>query len=224
MNALEPIHISESQRLIELENTIQRGQKQWLEVGLALTEIKERRLYRADYGTFKAYCQAKWGWSDKRAYQLCAAAEEANVNHGRTFSNERQARAARKERSSPPETSDESAASPGVDADSDESDRSPDAGGEPDRIRTATEELAETSTQEGQEENQNESGDAGTSPAPPTRCDWTSKDFASELDGLMERAEFQIVDSKSASECLLALQISTKLMEKHRNALKSEGK
>jgi len=31
-------------------------------VELALAEIRDSRLYRADHATFEDYCQKKWGW------------------------------------------------------------------------------------------------------------------------------------------------------------------
>jgi len=96
----EAITLTESSRFVALEAIVERGQSAWLEVGLALTEIKERKLYRSDFATFREYCQERWGWTDKRAYQLIDAADEVSTA-GRTFDNEREARAARKERTQP---------------------------------------------------------------------------------------------------------------------------
>ena len=94
---MEPITLPESKRLIELEHQIEDGQQAWLEVGLALTEIRDNRLYRAEFETFADYCQQTWKWTDKRAYQLISAADETSTT-GRTFPTERAARVARKER------------------------------------------------------------------------------------------------------------------------------
>jgi hypothetical protein len=58
-----------------LERTIEAGQRTFVEVGLALTEIRDSKLYRADFQTFEAYCQAKWGWTRQRAYQIIDAAD-----------------------------------------------------------------------------------------------------------------------------------------------------
>ena len=68
-----------------------------MQVGLALTEIRDKKLFRAEFETFKEYCEQTWKWSDKRAYQLIAAADESSTT-GRTFSTEREARESRKER------------------------------------------------------------------------------------------------------------------------------
>jgi len=45
------------------------------EVGFALMQIRDNRLYREVYGTFEEYCKEKWGMSRPRAYQLIRAAE-----------------------------------------------------------------------------------------------------------------------------------------------------
>ena len=74
-SALEAISLDESCDLIRLEDTINRGLPTFLEVGNALTEIRDRKLYRCDHATFAAYCKTKWGMSDRRARQLMEAAE-----------------------------------------------------------------------------------------------------------------------------------------------------
>jgi hypothetical protein len=90
---MEAISIDESKRLIELETRIKAGVETFVEVGDALSEIKESRLYRADFPTFQAYCESKWNFTRRRAYQLIEAAEvrkalPANVKQ--CFTNPRQ--------------------------------------------------------------------------------------------------------------------------------------
>lgn len=63
------------QRLIELEVTIERGLGTFVEVGNALLEIRDSRLYRDSHGTFEDYCRERWGMVASRARQLIAAAE-----------------------------------------------------------------------------------------------------------------------------------------------------
>ena len=46
-----------------------------MEVGTALLEISDRRLYRETHSTFEEYCRDKWKVTARRAYQLCEAAE-----------------------------------------------------------------------------------------------------------------------------------------------------
>ena len=50
-------------RLSELEALIERGQQTFIEVGLALTEIRDSKLYRQDFATFDQYCEKRWGWT-----------------------------------------------------------------------------------------------------------------------------------------------------------------
>ena len=64
----------ETNPLAELEETIARGKKRILEMGLALGEIRDLRLYRRDYGSFEEYCRAKWGCGRQQVYRLIKAA------------------------------------------------------------------------------------------------------------------------------------------------------
>jgi hypothetical protein len=70
---LEAITLPESKRLIDLEKTIAAGQKTFVEVGTALAEIRDAKLYRSDYGTFEDYCREKWGWKKSYSYMLIEA-------------------------------------------------------------------------------------------------------------------------------------------------------
>ena len=67
--------LRESQRLEELEKTIARGKKTFVEVGQALAEIRDLRLYRREYGGFEEYCQTKWGWKKAYANHVIRAAD-----------------------------------------------------------------------------------------------------------------------------------------------------
>ena len=51
---------TERDRLSELEPLIERGMTSFVEVGNALLEISDRRLYRETHSTFAEYCGAKW--------------------------------------------------------------------------------------------------------------------------------------------------------------------
>lgn len=70
--ALTPPEIADLERL---EKVVEKGKQTFVEVGLALAEIRERKLYRRDYDTFEAYCQERWGWTRVRAHQLIQAAQ-----------------------------------------------------------------------------------------------------------------------------------------------------
>jgi hypothetical protein len=65
----------DQQRLSELENIIRTGLATFVEVGNALLEIRDSKLYRSSYSTFEEYCHNKWQISRPRAYQLIEAAE-----------------------------------------------------------------------------------------------------------------------------------------------------
>ncbi len=85
----------EHSRLEALERVIERTQRSFYDVGKALEEIRDRRLYRRTHRTFEAYCRDVWDMSRTYAYQLMRAA--AVVDNVRTISdivpsNERQAR------------------------------------------------------------------------------------------------------------------------------------
>lgn len=68
-------------RLLELESVIERGLPIYVEVGLALREIRDKKLYEPKYGqvSFDSYCQKRWGFHDSRARQLIGAAEVAET-------------------------------------------------------------------------------------------------------------------------------------------------
>lgn len=65
----------EVNRLESLEEMISRGAKAFFEVGIALTEIRESRLYRAQYDTFEQYCLERWNFTAARGRQLMGAVE-----------------------------------------------------------------------------------------------------------------------------------------------------
>lgn len=66
---------AEVAELVSCETVIEHGLKVFQAVGLALLTIREKRLYRASFGTFEDYCQAKWGFTDEHARRLMRGAE-----------------------------------------------------------------------------------------------------------------------------------------------------
>jgi hypothetical protein len=74
------MRIREDARLGELEKVIAKGKKAFVEVGLALAEIRDLRLYKREYSNFSEYCQKKWGWTKQHAYRLIDAAPVAQTN------------------------------------------------------------------------------------------------------------------------------------------------
>lgn len=81
--------------LPELERVIERGQQTFIEVGRALLEIRDRRLYRETHATFEAYCRERWGWGRSHVYRTMDAARVADALSpmGDTPPSEREARA-----------------------------------------------------------------------------------------------------------------------------------
>jgi ribosomal protein L37AE/L43A len=77
------------------EAVIARGVVTFVEVGHALTEIRDGKLYRAGYRTFDEYCQTRWGIGRGRAYQIIGASaitREMSTVVDNPPTNEREAR------------------------------------------------------------------------------------------------------------------------------------
>jgi hypothetical protein len=64
---------AERRRLADLERVVERGLQTFYEVGSALLEIREGRLYRETHKTFEGYCRERFGFSSSRGRQLIAA-------------------------------------------------------------------------------------------------------------------------------------------------------
>lgn len=63
-----------------LEDTIQRGMASFIEVGNALLEIRESRLYRErGFDRFEDYCQQQFGLSRPHAYRMIGGAQVAEI-------------------------------------------------------------------------------------------------------------------------------------------------
>lgn len=69
---------TESGRLQECEATIEAGMRTFVEVGTALLEIRDSRLYRTSFGTFEEYCRDRWGFNRTYAFYLIGSAEVVN--------------------------------------------------------------------------------------------------------------------------------------------------
>ena len=88
---------SGSARLAELgrlERLVDAGLSTFVEVGEALLEIRDRRLYRATHKSFGIYCQERWGLGRAHAHRLIASSQVVRVLSpvGDVPENERQAR------------------------------------------------------------------------------------------------------------------------------------
>jgi hypothetical protein len=67
--------VPEKNRLAELEIKIHAGLKTFTEVGDALNEISDSRLYREDFGSFAEYAEFVWNMAARTAYQYMDAAK-----------------------------------------------------------------------------------------------------------------------------------------------------
>lgn len=71
-----PVTLGDSNRLMKLEETIKNGLQTFFDVGNALAEIMEGRLYQLKgFGSFAEYCETVWGFKKSYAYQLIRSAE-----------------------------------------------------------------------------------------------------------------------------------------------------
>jgi hypothetical protein len=71
-NYVGPLSESEQKELQECEADIESG---LIKMANALIKIRDKKLYRAQYGTFEAYCKARWDIKKSHAYRLLNAAE-----------------------------------------------------------------------------------------------------------------------------------------------------
>jgi hypothetical protein len=71
----DQLDVAERARLQELESMVEHGLQIFYEVGKALDEIREQKLYRETHKTFEAYCLDNWGLGRRTADRFIAAAE-----------------------------------------------------------------------------------------------------------------------------------------------------
>lgn len=68
----------ERTRLADLETQIGNGLRDFVRVGKALLEVRDRQLYRGSYPSFAAYCQDRWHLGRAHVFRLIAASEVAD--------------------------------------------------------------------------------------------------------------------------------------------------
>ncbi|HKR98201.1 MAG TPA: hypothetical protein VJU79_01680, partial [Candidatus Dormibacteraeota bacterium] len=73
----DALTLAERSRLAELEQIVQRGLEQFLEVAYALIEIRNGRLYRETHPTWEAFVRERFGMARGTAYGLMQAARVA---------------------------------------------------------------------------------------------------------------------------------------------------
>ena len=72
---MSELTVVERAKLENLEEVIQVGLRSFVDVGRALTEIRDGRLYRNSHETFEDYCKDRWGISKSYATQVIKAAK-----------------------------------------------------------------------------------------------------------------------------------------------------
>lgn len=63
-----------TQQLSDCESRIERNLQGFYEVGKALAEIRDGRLYREEFESFETYVKERWGWERAHAYRMIDAA------------------------------------------------------------------------------------------------------------------------------------------------------
>lgn len=74
-DASSQLSLTEQNELQACEQVIERGLQTFYEVGQALMEIREKKLYRQGYSTFAAYCEQRWEFSGRNALYYTSAVE-----------------------------------------------------------------------------------------------------------------------------------------------------
>jgi len=77
--SLPALPADESTRLSECEQTIALGLRNFVDVGTALLEIQQHRLYRATHANFASYCQDRWGMGKGYAYRVMEATKIVGI-------------------------------------------------------------------------------------------------------------------------------------------------
>ena len=76
---VETLTAVEATTLDDLELVIEKGIKTFIEVGKALEQIRDQRLYRASFPTFEEYLKQRWGMSRSYGYRQIEGAQVAAI-------------------------------------------------------------------------------------------------------------------------------------------------
>jgi len=74
-----PFPISNGTGLKKTRKRSEGSSLSFIDIGEALYEIRESRLYREGFDTFEDYCRNRWNFSRQRAYQLIEGAKIAEL-------------------------------------------------------------------------------------------------------------------------------------------------
>ena len=88
---VKDLSVQEEKRLEQLENVVVENFQTFVQVGQALAEIRDRKLYRVKAMTFEKYCKTLFDIAKRRVHELISAAEVMeNVRHGALSDDEQQ--------------------------------------------------------------------------------------------------------------------------------------
>lgn len=73
--ALVVLNKLERTKFKDLEKTISEGMTTFVDVGSALLEIRNSRLYREDFDSFEDYCRSRWDMSKQHAIRLIQSSQ-----------------------------------------------------------------------------------------------------------------------------------------------------
>jgi hypothetical protein len=62
-----------------LEDVIERGMQTFMEVGQALKEIKDKKLWKPEYASFDDYSYQRWDWTPRRSNMMIRAVETVKI-------------------------------------------------------------------------------------------------------------------------------------------------
>lgn len=68
---IDPLTTDEESDRLHLERKVERA---FYEAGMALMQLRDRRLYRSTHSTFEEYCRDRFGYTRRRPYQMIEAA------------------------------------------------------------------------------------------------------------------------------------------------------
>lgn len=66
-------------RLDDYEQRIERGLRSYVELGMAIDELRASREYLKVASSFAKYCKRRWNWTEQHAWHLILAARVANI-------------------------------------------------------------------------------------------------------------------------------------------------
>jgi hypothetical protein len=75
---VEPLSDTEIFEFMSFEEVVSTGWNSFVQVGLALGQIREKRLYRETYPSFESYCRVRWQYGRDYVDRLISAAQVFN--------------------------------------------------------------------------------------------------------------------------------------------------